>query len=200
MHRTLISVIAAISAVMTAAAFHQQVPPNHPQFPGQAPTTRPGSDMPEANPDDVKSVDAIISAFYDLEDGERGVPRDWDRFRALFHPKARLMACRPRLEHPGGADVFLLSIDDYLMAEQKYIERGGYIADELVRTVEQSGTIAQVFSSYESRRSAKDEKPYSRGINSFQLLYDGERWWIVTILWDTERPNNPIPAKYQKTG
>jgi hypothetical protein len=32
--------------------------------------------------------------------------------------------------------------------------------------------------------------------NSFQLLKDGDRWWIVTIYWDSERPDNPIPPEY----
>jgi hypothetical protein len=53
-----------------------------------------------------------------------------------------------------------------------------------------------VFSSYESKRTAQDAKPFSRGINSIQLLNDGKRWYVVTIFWDSERPDNPIPAKY----
>ena len=39
-----------------------------------------------------------------------------------------------------------------------------------------------------------------RGINSIQLVRDGKRWWIASVVWDTERPDNPIPADYQKAG
>jgi hypothetical protein len=53
-----------------------------------------------------------------------------------------------------------------------------------------------VFSTYESKRAAADEKPFARGINSIQLMQHGGRWWIVTVMWDQERPDNPIPAKY----
>ncbi len=53
-----------------------------------------------------------------------------------------------------------------------------------------------VFSTYESRRAKADEKPFARGINSIQLMQHGGRWWIVTVMWDSERPDNPIPAKY----
>ena len=35
-----------------------------------------------------------------------------------------------------------------------------------------------------------------RGINSIQLIFDGRRWWIVTIYWEHESPEHPIPAKY----
>jgi hypothetical protein len=59
------------------------------------------------------------------------------------------------------------------------------------------GNIAQVFSSYESRHSVNDP-PFARGINSFQLVYDGTRWWIVSILWDEETPTNPIPPEFDK--
>ena len=56
--------------------------------------------------------------------------------------------------------------------------------------------ITHAFSTYESRRTKDDAKPFARGINSIQLVNDGTRWWIVTVFWDSERPNNPIPAKY----
>ena len=35
-----------------------------------------------------------------------------------------------------------------------------------------------------------------RGINSIQLVNDGKRWWIASVVWDTEQPDNPIPAQY----
>jgi len=55
--------------------------------------------------------------------------------------------------------------------------------------------MAQVFSTYESRHE-KDGAPFARGINSIQLLWDGGRWWVATILWDSERPDNPILPQY----
>ena len=39
-------------------------------------------------------------------------------------------------------------------------------------------------------------KPFMRGINSIQLFHDGTRWWVATIMWDSERPDNPIPQMY----
>jgi hypothetical protein len=53
-----------------------------------------------------------------------------------------------------------------------------------------------VFSTYESRRNADDIKPIARGINSIQLMNDGKRWWVVTVFWQAEAPDNPIPGKY----
>ena len=58
------------------------------------------------------------------------------------------------------------------------------------------GDIAQVFSTYESRHAEADAKPFQRGINSFQLLFDGHRWWVVTIYWQGERLDLPLPKQY----
>jgi hypothetical protein len=62
--------------------------------------------------------------------------------------------------------------------------------------MESWANIEQIFSTYESRHAAADPKPFARGINSFQLFNDGKRWWIVTIYWQEESTNTPLPKKY----
>jgi hypothetical protein len=54
--------------------------------------------------------------------------------------------------------------------------------------------IATVTSPYESRH-APDDPPFARGINQFQLMYDGARWWVVSIYWEGETPGNPLPPE-----
>ena len=34
---------------------------------------------------------------------------------------------------------------------------------------------------------------FVRGINTIQLMQDGARWWILSIGWDTEREDQPLP-------
>jgi hypothetical protein len=53
-----------------------------------------------------------------------------------------------------------------------------------------------VFSTYESRNKLADEKPFMRGINSIQLWNDGKRWWLISVLWENESEDNPIPGRY----
>ena len=53
-----------------------------------------------------------------------------------------------------------------------------------------------LFSAYEGRRNADDAEPFLRGINSFQLLYHDNRWWVVTIYWQPENEDRPIPEEY----
>ena len=76
--------------------------------------------------------------------------------------------------------------------------RKWFFEKEISRKVEQFGNIAQVFSSYEAFHSESDAQPFMRGINSIQLLYDNQRWWIVNVYWMQESAEHPIPEVYLK--
>ena len=147
----------------------------------------------QAKPADVESIDAIIEAVYDVISGPAGV-RDWDRMRSLFIPEARLIAVGTGQD--GAFSKQVMSLEDYVGRAGAYFERNGFVERELARRTERFEHIAHAFSTYESLHSADDPAPFSRGINSFQLMHDGERWWIVTIYWEAETPEKPIPDKY----
>jgi hypothetical protein len=141
---------------------------------------------------DTASPEAIVAALYEVISGPAGQARDWDRFRGLFAPGARLMPAAPRQD---GSVPVALSPDDYIKRANDALLKG-FFEREVSKKVDGFGTILHVFSTYESKRAATDGKPFARGINSIQLMQHGGRWWIVTVLWDQERPDNPLPAKY----
>jgi hypothetical protein len=153
------------------------------------------SGWPEAKPEEVRSIDAIVGALYDVISGPQGKARDWDRMRSLFLPDARLIPTRVD-KTTGKADAVVLTIEGYiersspLMASEGFFERGVH------NLVEQYGNIAHVWSTYESRHGTADAQPFARGINSIQLLKSGDRYYIVQVLWDSERPGTPLPEKY----
>ena len=67
---------------------------------------------PSARQSDVATLDAILHAFYETVSGACGQPRDWDRFRSLLLPGARLM---PIVSIPGEkAGVRFLSTEDFI--------------------------------------------------------------------------------------
>jgi len=142
---------------------------------------------------DTASPEAIVAALYEVISGPAGQPRDWDRFRGLFAAGARLVPAAPRRD---GSAPAALSPDDYATRTNDTFMKSGFFEREVARKIDGFGTILHVFSTYESKRAAADEKPFARGINSIQLMQHGGRWWIVTVMWDQERPDNPIPAKY----
>src|SRR6202041_1886297 len=119
-----------------------------------------------------------------------GGDRDYNRLRSLFAKDARLTSVtKEASDHPAR----LLTVDEYINLAGGYFKTHAFYEQAIVNKVDRFGNMAQVFSSYESR-NAPNEKPFTRGINSIQLFYDQNRWWVLSILWDEESPTNPLPA------
>jgi len=164
--------------------------------PAKAPTGAIGThpEWPKAKAADVDSIDHILGALYDVISGPAHQPRDWGRMRSLFVPGAQLIPVRASAT---GADLVQFSIDGYIARASAVMEADGFFENGIHNEVMQFGNMVDVFSTYESRHTLADAAPFARGINSIQLLKDGNRYWIVNIFWDAERPDSKIPAKYQ---
>jgi hypothetical protein len=174
--------VVALAGVLAA----QQVEPagHPPVLPrGHPPLNRTPVAAP-TYPEDVATPDAMIRAYYASLSGPKGIARDWDRFQGLFMPGARLVATQP-----GDAEAppVTLTVEQFIRLNGKYFEAGGFFEQEIHRITERFGHVSQSFSTYASRLGDPGAEPYSRGVNSFQLISSGGRWWIVSILWDRER-------------
>src|SRR5882724_7900799 len=103
---------------------------------------------PAANPADVATIDSTIAALYDVISGPAGI-RNWDRFRSLFAPGARLIANGSR---PTGEVVSrVMTPEDYAQRNGPFFDKNGFFEQEAARHTDAFANIAQVFSSYESR-------------------------------------------------
>ncbi len=143
---------------------------------------------------DVKSVDNIIASLYNVISGEPGVARDWDRFKNLFSPEARLIPTRK--DENGKLITKTMSPEEYIQFFTPRVS-SGFFERELNRKTEEYGTIAHVFSTYETKE--KKEGPVTnRGINSIQLFKDKDRYYIVNVYWCAESMGFALPAKYLK--
>ena len=147
--------------------------------------------LPLAHAADTDSIESVTHAVYAAISGPAG-PRDWDRFRALFIDGARLINFRATADGPS---LNIMTPDDFAKRAGANSAANGFFEAEVSRKIETFGSIAHVFSTYESRRAPGD-KPFARGINSFQLAKVGNAWKVVTILWDQERDSNPLPPQY----
>ncbi len=152
----------------------------------------PTPSQPAANPADVGSIDAIVTAVYDVLSGDKGKKRDWDRMRSLFVPGARLIPSGRKTA--GDYGWRMVALEEYITRVGTLLEEQGFFEKEIgKRRTEMWGNIAQSFSAYESRHKLDDPKPFQRGINSFQLINDGTRWWIISVLWQNEDDKTPLP-------
>jgi len=167
---------------------------------------------PAAKPEDVASPDAILAEVYAVISGPAGQKRDWDRFRSLFIPGARLIPTAPKRGEitpndksaaaaapPKDFAAIVMTPDEFAARGEEYFAKNSFYEKESARRAERYGNIMQVFSTYESRRDPKDPEPFARGINSFQLFFDGSRWWVVTIYWQQESPETPLPKEFLPT-
>ncbi|MEM1054721.1 MAG: hypothetical protein AAGI52_04290 [Bacteroidota bacterium] len=166
-------------------------------------TTLPATAQ-DADPSDVESIGAILDAVYDVISGPTTEARDWDRFRSLMHEDARLIPIGQGQDSTWGPYV-VWSVEDYVaygsdaFANSPVLQGKGFYEVEATRRVERYSHLAHAWSTYETRLDPSEE-PFARGINSFQLYHDGERWWVMQIFWQQESPDAPIPVAYLPEG
>jgi hypothetical protein len=190
-----------VTAVLLATLVATPAPASEPKpdakasSAAQPSTTAPAAEPPAPAPrsEDVATPEAIVAALYDVISGPKGQARDWNRFRSLFAPGARMI---PSGKRPDGTQGYrVLTPEEYIVRSEKLLVEDGFRESEVHRVVERFGSLVHVFSTYEGRREG-DTKPFVRGINSIQALYDGKRWWLLTVAWTPETPDQPLPEKY----
>ena len=143
-----------------------------------------------AGPDDWETPEAIVHALYDTISGDAGATRDWDRYRALFLDGARLSVA---MDSSIGSGIMAMDSEELIAQTESAYASTGFHEVPLVTKVEQHGLLASVMSTFEIRLRRTDEAPLMRGLNHFQLLNDGERWWIVSNVGTIETPTTPLP-------
>lgn len=171
MQRSVLILALCATALLSAACAEAPAP----DLPATAPACLPAA-----------TVDQLPAALDDAISG----PGDKDRtcLRQLMRPDVRLVLM-------SGVTPRLLTLDDWIAAMQR---RGSTVLFERQVKVkaETFGRVAHLWNIYEIRPTA-DGKATSRGINSIQAIFDGQRWLVVNVMWQAETPADPIPEKYQ---
>jgi len=153
----------------------------------------------QADPADVASPEALVSAAYDAISRAPGEPSDWDRFRSLHLPDAVLV---PAIEQTGG-DFRPMSVDEFIAWAEAWQQETapigsdadeGFFEREVHAVTARYGDIAHVMSTYAAGVPGAEPRP--AGVNSMQLVFDGRRWWMVSVIWDEIPGAGPIPQKY----
>lgn len=133
----------------------------------------------EPRPEDVATIDGIIAAYYDVVSGPAGESPDQERDRTLHHPNAWVAIAD--VDEAGEPFVNVMTLDGYYGDNPPRAE--GFWEWETDRVVQRSGNMAHVWSSYASAREQGGE-PYTHGVNTITLWYDGERWWVMGWMYD----------------
>lgn len=145
-----------------------------------------------ARAEDVSSPEALVLADYESISGGIGVPRQWGRDLSLFDPHAYFVAMS-KDPNTGAVTKRSFSPQEYADQSEARLVKEGMTERELGHRTHRFGNVATVFSAYESKSALTGKS--SRGVNVYQTYFDGKRWWILSIAWDEERPDNPIPPE-----
>ncbi|MFP2926725.1 nuclear transport factor 2 family protein [Pyxidicoccus sp. 3LG] len=153
--------------------------------------------LPAARPEDVRSIDALLTSLYDVISGPAGKARDWQRFRSLFYPGAHMIPVR-RAKAGAGPGISPITPDDYAAFGVDFFNKHAFFEKETHRQVSGYGDLVNVLSAYETRESA-DGPVTAKGVNSLQLVFDGQRWWVLNIAWvDEKTAGIPIPQDFAR--
>ena len=140
------------------------------------------------NPIEAQQVETIIPALYNIVSGDAGVPKDWHLMKNLFSPNAIITPVFHKNNLPQAS---ISSVDEFIALNKKIFKDINFYETEVKQVSFRYGHMATILSHYESR-DAHDKKPYSQGINSFQLLNDGRRWCVISVTWDSDKGNHHI--------
>jgi len=136
----------------------------------------------------------VVSRLYELISGPADEERDWDEVKGLFHPEAVL---RSELTLPDGSHQSgRWTVGAFCDAAADEYRKNGFWESEIAARSERFGSIAHVWSTYESRVGTADSAPVGRGINSVQLLEQEGTWRITSLVFQIERGTEGIPDCY----
>ena len=147
-----------------------------------------GQTSDEKYSEDVKSVDAIIKAYYEVASGSSQEPWELERDKYIHSENALIIF----LYENGNAESLTL---EALHIELGLFERKDSYEKELKRKVSQFGNIVQVWSAYEIRYEP-ETSTNNRGLVSIQLHYEKGRWWIDGWTNQMESDKNSVVTTF----
>ncbi|MEQ8424922.1 MAG: hypothetical protein RIA63_09430 [Cyclobacteriaceae bacterium] len=138
--------------------------------------------------EDVATLDGIIKAYYEVVSGPKG-PKQTERDKSLHHAYANVMVTGVTMT--GERFLRMMTLPEF----HANTPQDAFYEKEIHRITETFGNVTHVWSTYEYTDQLNGPI-MGRGINSIQLYNDGERWWILGWVYDSERKSNPLPEKY----
>lgn len=140
--------------------------------------------------DVLSTPEGVVECLYAAISFEPGQKPNYNLLHALFLPNAHVS---PPPADTGGV-LKSMCIKEFIEHFDKRIEdirsTGGRESQVSCKT-EVFNNVAHVFSAYHFTLVGESE-PIARGVNSFQLVYENGRWWILSLTWDRAQPGEDL--------
>jgi hypothetical protein len=150
-----------------------------------------GENQKESTP--FRTVDHLLASLYQSISAEKGAMPNWILFRKLFRSEARINALGK--DKYGKERYISLTVEDYIRGTEATFQKQGFREVEIGRITEEFGDMVHAFSSYETLDTAH-ERVLQRGINSIQMIYRDDRFWIISLLFHPETENQQISGRH----
>jgi len=128
---------------------------------------------------------SILQKLYQALNWDESTKPDWNSFSDCFHATARL--------YPSARPVEALDVDTFVGRMDGQRSNGNlatFAETMLGEDIQVFGNVAVAFSAYETVING-DRK--SRGLNAFHLGRDDGTWKILSLAWDNETDEQPLP-------
>lgn len=145
----------------------------------------------------VKTIEGTVNKMLEIISGDIDEPRDWDNYRNLFLPTAKKYILYPNAKNPNNR-TRAMNLEEFIRIVGPSYKKNGFEEIEIGLTINEFNGIANVFQCYYAKNLKGTYE--RRGINSYQLVFISNRWWIVSTTWANETSENKIPNKYLKEG
>lgn len=141
----------------------------------------------------IYSADGIVKEATRLVCSAEGKSRNLEAFRRLFLPTAQFTVLYHNDVMPVPSET--VSLDEFMELLKDPYYDDGYFEYQTGKVINEYNGIANVFQSF--RASDRDGLD-AQGVNSYQLVYLEDRWWISNLLWTGNDNGVPIPERYLK--
>ncbi len=142
----------------------------------------------------LQTPEGITAKMLEFISFEKGETKDWDEYRNLFLPTAQKISLRPSEGQPLSRQVRSRNIEEFVRYAGPQYPKDGFEEIVIGVDVQEFNGIATVFQSFYCKNLNGTYE--ARGINSYQLVYLNNRWWIASTMFINEDDQNPLPDKY----
>lgn len=149
-----------------------------------------------AEEQEAGKVRRTLDALYEAFSFDAGGAPDWEGLRSLFLPGAAFVdPVKPGVPPKGiGADAFLANFRNWVETNPK--AKAGFRERIVAARVDHFGHLAHAYVTFEGYVPGATTAE-TRGLDSIQLVLDGDLWKVASFTTQYEEPGLPLPGRFR---
>jgi len=141
----------------------------------------------------VKSIEGITDLMLEILSGPQGEERDWELYKSLFVEGAIKNLVNPKA--PVGKQVRTISVNDFVEKYSGIYSRDGFEEYSTGLIVNEFNGVATAFQYFYCKNLIGTYE--NRGVNTYQLVFAEDRWWITSLAFANETEESKVPDEFK---